>query len=139
MHKKDAYVQQALNSGAKGYVLKTSPSSQIFDAIRLVCQGNYYLSPGVQTSIVDEYLNRKKTAGIAGKRIRRSVGTRTGGVPFDGRRRSTKEMAELLCISPKTVEKHRSSVMKKIGLKNILEMMKYAVKIGIIDPELWDE
>ena len=139
MHKKDAYVQQALTSGACGYVLKTASSSQIVEAVRSVHQGNYYLSPSIQTDLIDDYLNRKPPKEpIPGGYD--SLTEREQGVfrlMVEGR--TTKEIADVFCLSPKTVEKHRSAVMKKLGLKSIVDMMKYAVKIGILDPDLWME
>jgi len=51
---------------------------------------------------------------------------------------STKNIADILCISPKTIEKHRSSISAKLGVHGRLEMLKYAIKIGIVNPELWD-
>jgi two-component system response regulator NreC len=52
---------------------------------------------------------------------------------------STTQIADILCVSPKTVEKHRANVMRKLGVRDLVAMVKYAVKIGIIDPELWKE
>lgn len=139
MHKKNAYVQQALTSGARGYVLKTSPSSQIFDAIRSVHRGKYFLSPSVQADVIDEYLVKNHQVKVTGRRYDALSEREQGVFRLMVEGHPTKEMADLLCISPKTVEKHRSAVMKKLGFKSIFDMMKYAVKIGIVDPDLWDE
>jgi two-component system response regulator NreC len=52
---------------------------------------------------------------------------------------STGQIADILCVSPKTVEKHRTSLMSKLGVHDRLELLKYAIKIGIVDPELWED
>ena len=135
MHKKEAYVQQAIQAGALGYVLKTSPSEEVFIAIRNVFSGKQFLSPDVKDDLVDKYLKQQtvkpKRTGYDSLSEREQ---RVFILMVEGK--STKEMAEILCLSPKTVEKHRSSVMKKLGLHSLVEMTKYAVRIGIIDTEL---
>ncbi len=140
MHKKDAYVQQALVSGAQGYVDKTSSSTQVINAIRSVWRGDYYLSPSIQTGIIGDYLDRRRPAADPATGGYNSLSERQQGIfRLMAEGRSTKEMADMLCLSPKTVEKHRSSVMQKLGLKNMIDIMKYAIKIGILDPDLWAE
>jgi len=135
MHKKEAYVQQAIQAGALGYVLKTSPSEEVFIAIRNVFNGKQFLSPDVKDDLVDKYLKQQtvkpKRTGYDSLSEREQ---RVFLLMVEGN--STKEMAEILCLSPKTVEKHRSSVMKKLDLHSMVEMTKYAVRIGIIDTEL---
>jgi two-component system response regulator NreC len=140
MHKKDAYVQQALVAGAQGYVVKTSSSTQVISAIRSVWRGDYYLSPSIQTDLIGDYLDRQRPTADPAMWGYNSLSERQQGIfRLMAEGRSTKEMADMLCLSPKTVEKHRSSVMQKLGLKNMIDIMKYAVKIGILDPDLWAE
>lgn len=138
MYKKDAYVHQALTSGALGYVLKTSPTSVILDAIRTVHQGEYFLSQSVETGFIESYIKqrKKKSSTTAYDRL----SEREQGVfRLMAEGRSIKEMANLLSLSPKTIEKHRSNVMRKLGLSTVMATMKYAVKIGVIDPDLWED
>jgi two-component system response regulator NreC len=52
---------------------------------------------------------------------------------------STRQIGEILCVSPKTVEKHRTSIMNKLGVHDRLGLMKYAIKIGVVDPDLWED
>lgn len=132
MHKKEAYVEQALASGALGYVPKTAPASEIFAAIRAAHRGEYFLSSRVGSSFVK---NRMQNTG------RRSEAD--GYNSLSGRERqvfllmvdgnSVQRIADVLCLSPKTVEKHRAAVIKKLDRHSLIEMVVYAFKIGIID------
>ena len=138
MHKKDAYVQQALSAGARGYVFESSPSSEILDAIRAVERGNYFLSSHLQAEVIENYIKQQgKKPESTGYDALSEREQEVFRLIVEGK--STKDMADIFSLSPKTIEKYRSNVMKKLGIHSPLELMKYAVKIGIIDPELWDE
>lgn len=137
MHEKDAYVDRALSSGAKGYVLKASPTSDVLEAIRAVHHSKYFLSSKVNAQIIDTYLkNRKEKNGVSGYNLLSEREQQVFRLLVEGR--ETSETADILCISLKTVKKHRANIMKKLKVHNMVEMVKYAVKIGIIGPELWD-
>jgi two-component system response regulator NreC len=135
MHNKDIYVEQAVNAGVMGYVLKTSPSSEVSAAIRTVFNGGHFLAPEVKDELVKNYFERQ------------TVKPRTGNYDSLSKReqvvfrlmvegKSTKEMAGFLCLSSKTVEKYRSSAMRKLGLCNLVEATKYAVRIGIVTTDV---
>ena len=137
MHEKDAYVDRALSSGAKGYVLKASPTSDVLEAVRAVHRGKYFLSSKVNAQIIDIYLkNRKEKNSVSGYNLLSDREQQVFRLLVEGR--ETSETADILCISLKTVKKHRANIMKKLNIHNMVEMVKYAVKIGIIGPELWD-
>lgn len=137
MHEKDAYVDRALASGAKGYVLKASPTSDVLEAIRAVHNDKYFLSSKVNAQIIDTYLrNRKDKTDVSGYNLLSEREQQVFRLLVEGR--ETSETADILCISLKTVKKHRANIMKKLDVHNMVEMVKYAVKIGIIGPELWD-
>lgn len=137
MHANESYVQQVLKSGALGYVLKASPSKDIVDAIRTVNKNEYYLSSKIRANVIDSYLKTKKDQPTArGYDLLSEREQQVFRLVVQGS--STKEIADLLCVSPKTIEKHRSSITGKLGIHGRLEMLKYAIKIGIVNPELWD-
>jgi two-component system response regulator NreC len=137
MHKKEAYARQALAAGALGYVLKASPSSEIPAAIRAVFSREYFLSHEINAEIIDAYLETRKTsAPVHRYDLLSEREQQVFRLVVEGN--STKEIADILCVSPKTVEKHRSNFMKKLGVNDLVGMVKYAIKINIIDPEHWE-
>jgi two-component system response regulator NreC len=138
MHKKEAYVHQVLASGALGYVLKASPSSDVLQAIRAVHRGEYFLSPQIRAEVISTYLeSRKAKPSVRGYDLLSDREQQVFRLIVEGN--STSDIADVLCISPKTVEKHRANVMKKLGIRDLVALVKYAVNIGVIDPELWED
>jgi len=138
MHKKEAYVHQVLASGALGYVLKASPSSDVLEAIRAVYRGEYFLSSKIRAEVIGTYLeSRREKPAVRGYDLLSDREQQVFRLIVEGN--STNQIADVLCVSPKTVEKHRANVMKKLGIHDVVAMVKYAIKIGIIDPELWED
>ena len=137
MHKKEAYVHQVLASGALAYVLKASPSSDVLQGIRAVHRGEYFLSSQIRAEVISTYLeSRREKPSVRGYDLLSDREQQVFRLIVEGN--STHDIAEVLCISPKTVEKHRSNVMKKLGIRDLVALVKYAVNIGVIDPEFWE-
>ena len=135
MYEKEAYVHQVLASGVLGYVLKTSSSSEVLEAIRAARRGEYFLSSKINAEVVSTYLkNRKEKPAVRGYDLLSEREQQVFRLMVEGS--STKQIADILCVGPKTVEKYRSGIINKLGIHNPMEMVKYAIKIGIIDPEL---
>ena len=137
MHANESYVHQVLKSGALGYVLKASPSTDIVDAIRAAHNKEYFLSSKIKANVIHSYLKTKKErAAKSGYDLLSEREQQVFRLVVQGS--STKEIADILCVSPKTIEKHRSSIAAKLKIHGRLEMLKYAIKIGIVNPELWE-
>ncbi len=137
MYETEGYAHKVFQAGAKGYVLKAAPSQQLLAAIRRVNEGEYYLSPKMRTSVITSYLGgcRQEEPARGGyeelsERERQVFQLLVQGNP-------TAEIAEILFISSKTVEKHRANIIKKIGISQPVQMVKYAIRIGVLDPETW--
>jgi len=134
MHQREAYILQALDAGAKGYVLKGAEASNIIKAIRTVSRDEYFLCPLIRGDIIARFLTDRKggfplrSYDVLSEREQQIFRLLAEG-------HSTVKIAELLCVSPKTVEKHRVNVMKKLRLNNLVELTKYAISLGIIEVE----
>ena len=137
MHKKEAYVHQALASGALGYVLKTSPSFDVLEAIRAARRGEYFLSSTIEAEILNIYLKTRKERPNTNYDLLSEREQQVFRLVVEGR--STKQIADVLSISPKTVEKHRTSITSKLGIQDLVSMVKYAIKIGILNPDTWED
>lgn len=131
VHKAEEYVFAALKAGANGYLLKDSTYLELKLAIENVLMGRTYLSPGVSEKLVHSYLEgrhprqSKSTLEVLTHRERQIL-----KLIAEGNR--NKKIAEFLCISVKTVEKHRSNLMKKLDLHNASELTAFAIENGLI-------
>jgi two-component system response regulator NreC len=138
MHAKETYVRQALAAGARGYVLKASPSRDILAAIRAAYRGEYFLSSRLQAEVIGAYLHASKS--VPPVRSYDLLSEREQQVfRMVAQGHSTSRIADILCVSPKTVEKHRASLMNKLDIHDRLDLLKYAIKIGVVDPDLWED
>jgi two-component system response regulator NreC len=130
-HKSEEYFQEALKCGANGYVVKEAEHSELLLAIRSVLKDKSYLSPDVSKGIINGYLSAK-------------VGPRTdpSDQPLTTRERQilklvakgykSKDIADQLCISDKTVAKHRANIMRKLNLHSASALTAYAIERGLI-------
>ena len=139
MFAREMYVHQALSAGAHGYVLKTAPWIEVLEAVQMVAQGKYFLSREINSDLIRGYLNNedRKSAESSRYDLLSHREQQIFRLVIEGN--PTKCIAELLCLSPKTVEKHRSNISKKLGMSEPLAMLKFAMKIGVADPDLWPE
>ena len=136
MHAKESYVHQALSAGACGYVLKASSSMDILNAVRAAHQDEYYLSSKIRAGVINSYLqSRRHTPTVRGYDLLTEREQQVFRMVVEGK--TTKEIADILCVSTKTIEKHRGSITSKLGVHGRLDLLKYAIKIGVVDPDLW--
>jgi len=138
MYSKESYVRHFLAAGARGYVLKASPSRDILEAIRAASRKEYFLSAALQESVVAGYLKPQYDAPcVRGYDLLTEREQQVFRLIAQGE--SSRQIAECLCISVKTVEKHRTNIMNKLALHDRFGLLKYAIKIGVVDTELWNE
>ena len=131
MHPDVVFVSKALQAGGSAYVLKSSAGIEILTAIREALQGRTFVSPSVDRKTLDAQIRRdqrsQQTPDTLSPRRREVLQLVAEG-------RSTKEMAELLHISPRTVEFHRYRVMESLGVHTVAELVQYAIKHRILTP-----
>jgi DNA-binding NarL/FixJ family response regulator len=130
-HRTEEYVLTTLKAGADGYLLKDANYQEMMIAVRSVLSGKRYLSPGISEGVIEGYLEGKQTIKIKGAWD--NLTTREREVLkliAEGYR--NKEIADLLVISPKTVEKHRANLMIKLNFHNVSEITAYAIEKGLV-------
>jgi two-component system response regulator NreC len=131
MYSDEAYVVQALQAGARGYLLKDSAGTDLIDAIQAIVDGHSYFSPAVAGVMLDDYVRRLAEKGVTDRYDALSEREREI-FQLIAEGRTNKEIADLLFISTSTVETHRSHIMEKLGLHSATEITLYAVHRGII-------
>ncbi len=127
-HSDDQYVMAALRAGVRGYVLKDQVGTDLVQAIRQVCKGESYLSPGISRVVVDALLSKTDTPGDPLTARERQV------LQLIGEGKSTKEIATLLGISVKTAESHRARLMGKLDIHETASLVRYAIRRGLVQP-----
>lgn len=131
VHTDEEYVLEAFREGADGYCLKDAGRAELKMAIDSVLSGKPYFSPGISEKVLEGYLEGRKTLKTTSSwetvtRREREV------LKLIGEAYTNKEIADLLCISVKTVEKHRSNIMEKLDLHNTAALTAYAIEKGLV-------
>lgn len=135
MHKTDEYIHAALRNGATGYILKESGPEELMTAIRTVLQGKVFLSPEVSSRVVSSLLNAGQSATQNSIKPVDSLTSREREIlKLVAEGNGNKQIANYLHLSVKTVEKHRASLMHKLGLRNVAMLTAFALNNGIVSP-----
>jgi DNA-binding NarL/FixJ family response regulator len=132
MHDNEQFFFEALKAGASGYVLKTTADRDLIEACRATMRGEPFLYPAAVTALVRDYLDR----------ARRGEPTREDPlsprelevVKLIAEAHTSEEIAETLVISRKTVERHRANIMEKLGMRDRVELTRYAIRRGLVEP-----
>jgi DNA-binding NarL/FixJ family response regulator len=132
MHENERYLHEALKAGASGYVLKTVADRDLVEAVRAAMRGEKFLYPGARTPLIEDFLHR----------ARQDLPLRED--PLTPREQevvklvaegyTNKQIAETLVISEKTVERHRANILDKLGMRDRVELTRYAIRHGLIEP-----
>ncbi len=131
MHSDESYVLRALKSGAKGYLLKDSAEGDLIEAIRAVHQGRTFFSAEITRMLVADYVQEIRTRGVEDSYDLLTSREREI-LQLLAERKSNKEIATALHLSPYTVETHRRNLQEKLNLHSLAELILYAVRKGVI-------
>ncbi len=132
MYDNEQYFFEALKAGASGYVLKSVADRDLVEACRAAVRGEPFLYPGAVASLIRDYLDRARDGESTPARAITDREEEILKLVAEGN--SSKEIADLLFISVKTVERHRANMLQKLGLKDRLELTRYAIRAGLIEP-----
>lgn len=132
VHDSSEYFFRILEAGASGYVLKGSTSNELVSALRAVYRGGVFLDPLVAKKVVADYLQQFKSGEDKGRYDGLSEREREV-LTLIGEGLTNQEIAQRLTLSPNTVQTHRSRIMEKLNLHNRAQLMKYAMRKGLID------
>ncbi len=132
MYDNEQYFFEALKAGASGYVLKSVVDRDLVEACRAAIRGEPFLYPGAITALIRNYLDRARRGdGIPAKAI---TDREEEILKLVAEGHTSKEIADILVISVKTVERHRANLLQKLGLRDRLELTRYAIRAGLIEP-----
>ncbi len=132
MHENEQYLYEALKAGASGYVLKTVADRDLVEACRAAIRGEAFVYPGVMTSLIRDYLRQAHQD----EPIRADPLTprEREVVKLIAESYSTREIADALVISEKTVDRHRANILEKLGMHDRVELTRYAIRRGLVEP-----
>ncbi len=132
MHSHDRYINELFSLGASGYLLKNSTGADIIKAIHAALQGDTYLSPSISRRVIEDYVSMKKKSPqefLYGKLSNRE--REVFQMIAEGR--STREISDILYVSPSTIKTHRSNIMGKLKMNNISQLIQFAIHLGLVE------
>jgi DNA-binding NarL/FixJ family response regulator len=132
MYTNEDYVRQALSVGASGYLQKGADPAELELAIKAVMRDEIYLTPAVSKQLVQEYLHQGGSKPIA---VQELTPRQREILQLIAEGHSTKDMAQRLSLSVKTIETHRMEIMNRLGIHDVAGLVRYAIRIGLITPD----
>jgi DNA-binding NarL/FixJ family response regulator len=140
MHSKLDYIVKAFQAGATAYVVKESAPERLIQGMDTVLEGEYFMDSSVSHKVVEKLMQfPKKEAEITNASYDTLTSREQEIMVLLAEGLSSKEIAEKLFISPKTVDNHRTNILRKLNLHSTIELIRYASRLGIIDVDLWKE
>jgi DNA-binding NarL/FixJ family response regulator len=130
MHDNEQYFYEALKAGASGYVLKSVADRDLVEACRATMRGEPFLYPAAVTALIRDYLVRAEDGSGGDVLTPRELEI----LKLIAEAHTSREIADLLVISVKTVERHRANILEKLGMRDRVELTRYAIRRGLVEP-----
>jgi len=129
MHDDERYLYEALQAGAAGYVLKREADTVLVDAVRAVARGEPFMTNAIERSLVREWMQDDSTGPVEPLTLReREV------LKLIAEAHTNREIGEVLHLAEKTVESHRANLLRKLGMRDRVELVRYAIRRGLVEP-----
>jgi DNA-binding NarL/FixJ family response regulator len=126
MHEDERYLFEALRAGAAGYVLKRAADKDLLEAVHAAARGEPFLTTSAQQSLIRDFLERGEQPELTPRE--QEI------VKLIAEAHTNREIAEILHLSEKTVESHRANVLQKLGMRDRVELVRYAIRHGLVEP-----
>jgi len=137
MHSKIDYIIESFRAGALGYLVKEAASTSLIKGLNAISEGQYFLDSSISKEVVKRLVDSPHMKQINDPNYNSLTPREQEILRLLAEGFSNKEIADMLCISLKTVENHRSNIMNKLGLHTLMDLVKYAIKLGLIDVDMW--
>ncbi len=131
MHDSEQYLFEAIRVGASGYVLKSAVDRDLVEACRAAMRGEPFLYPGAVRALMREYVERARGGEPVGEVL---TPREEEIVKLVAEAHTNDEIADMLVISKKTVERHRANILEKLGMRDRVELTRYAIRRGLVEP-----
>jgi len=130
MHESEQYLYEALRAGASGYVVKTVADRDLVEACRATIRGEPFLYPGAVTALINDHLRRVREGELP---LDPLTPRETEVIKLVAESYTNRQIAEALVISEKTVDRHRANILEKLGMRDRVELTRYAIRNGLVE------
>ena len=133
MHSHDRYISELFKLGVSGYLLKDSTGKDIIKAIHAALKGDTYLSPSISRRVIEDYVSLKRKKSYKEDLYGKLSNREREVFQMIAEGHSTREISEILCVSPSTVKTHRSNIMEKLQMDNLSQLIQFAISLGLVE------
>lgn len=136
MYSHEHYIHELLETGVSGYLLKDSSGRDIIKAIRSAMKNETFLSPTISKVLMDTYRSPNRKCTSIAERYNQLSNREREVFQLIGEGHSTREIAEMLCVSISTIKSHRANIMEKLNIESPVKLIHFAIQLGLVDPAL---